>query len=220
MQLKWHGHSCITIESENSIIIVDPFITGNQMSDLDVDTLKVDYILLTHAHGDHVGDTVALAKNNNAKVVAIVELADYLEESYGVDVLRFNMGGTLHLDFGSVKLVPAFHSSSYNGIACGEAGGLIINVDSKRIYHAGDTALFTDMSLHKNIDYCFLPIGDTYTMGIEDAILAANLIDSQFFIPIHYNTFPEIQQSPERFVSGLKPLKGLIPEVGEGIITK
>ena len=219
MKISFHGHSCIQIcTNENHKIIIDPFINDNPMSDLDLDTLDIDYILLSHAHNDHFGDTIELAKKNDALVITNVEIADFLEAK-GVKVHGMNLGGQYKFPFGKVKLIPALHSSSLymdgETITLGNPAGFLIEMEGKRIYHAGDTALYSDMSLIAPIDLAMLPIGDNFTMGIDDAIKAAEFLNAKNVIPIHYNTFPIIDQDPHLFINGLKQSHGMIPKVGE-----
>lgn len=221
MKISWHGHSCIYIEtSSGHKIIMDPFISENPKSDLDIDHLKVDVILLTHAHNDHFGDTIHLARKNNALVVSTVEIADFVE-SLGVESFGLNIGGKYTFDFGTVELVFASHSSSLNyqgkNIPLGNPSGIIFEADGFRLYHAGDTGLFSDMKLIQNIDCAFLPIGDVYTMGIEDASQAAKWIQAKTHIPIHYNTFPLIETDPHKFLESAKPEHVSIPKIGEVI---
>ncbi len=218
MKIIWHGHSCISIETISGYrILVDPFITGNPTSDLEINRVKVDTIILTHAHADHVGDTVALAKRSNCDVICNVELADYLKEKHNLHAYGMNIGGQNKFVFGTVKFTQAIHSSSYEGQTLGVAAGVLISDEISTIYHAGDTALFSDLKLLPPVNCAFLPIGDYYTMGIDDAIKAATLIDSEMFIPIHYNTFSEIEQNPYEFINKLPDANGMVPEIGEEI---
>lgn len=217
MKISWHGHSCVRINTiSNYKIIIDPFVSGNDFSDLDLKTLKVDTIILTHAHKDHVGDTIEIAKRNNANVIAIVELADELA-THGISTHGMNIGGSYKTAFGSVKFVPAIHSSTYEGKPMGLAAGVLISDDISTVYHCGDTALFSDMSLVPHSNVCFIPIGDNFTMGIDDAVKAATIIDSDLFIPIHYDTFPVIEQNPYEFTNKLPQVNGLVPDIGEEI---
>lgn len=217
MKCSWHGHSVIQLELDSYKLIIDPFIEGNSLCDLDVDNLKVDYILLTHAHNDHVGDTIQLAKNNNATVIAMVELADYLSQ-FGIQTHGMNIGGAFDFPFGRVKFTQAFHSSTYNDgekdIAMGLAGGIMIDNGKHKLYHAGDTALFGDMKHIGPVDIAFLPIGDNFTMGIDDAVKAAKLIQCKTVVPIHYNTFPIIEQNPQDFIRKLEVGMGKVFEIG------
>ncbi|MHC0552213.1 metal-dependent hydrolase [Salinicoccus sp. CNSTN-B1] len=208
MELSYHGHSIIQLENEGSKMIVDPFINGNELTDLKVEDVKVDYIVLTHGHNDHVGDTVEIAKANNATVVAPVELADYLS-GQGVEAIGMNIGGKKSFEFGTVKYVHAFHSSSFteengNAIYTGMPTGIIIEAGGKKIYHLGDTGIFGDMKLITELngpfDVAFVPIGDHFTMGIDDASHAVNeFIKPDVTVPVHYNTFPPIKQDAQAF---------------------
>lgn len=210
MKISFHGHSVVKILTNTHTILIDPFITGNGQTDLIATEEKVDVILLTHGHNDHLGDTVELAKRNNATVIATFELANYIE-SFGINVHAMGIGGAYDFEFGRVKFTQAFHSSSYTTedgeiIYGGMPAGVLFTAQGKTIYHAGDTALFGDMKLigdRNDIDVAFLPIGDNFTMGPEDAAFAVQLLKPQIIVPIHYNTFPPIKQDPQIF-------KGLI----------
>ncbi len=224
MKITYHGHSIVKIETNGKTILIDPFITGNPLTDLSVETESPDYILLTHGHNDHVGDTVELAKKKDALVVAMVELADYLSWQ-GVKTHGMNIGGSFEFPFGKVKFTQAFHSTGLvtgeqNIIYLGMPAGLLLEIEGKTIYHAGDTALFSDMKLlgeRHSIDIAFLPIGDNFTMGPEDVAYAAMLLNAKTVVPIHYNTFPVIKQDPHKFVTLLEQGNGKVLEVGEAI---
>ncbi|ASS92150.1 metal-dependent hydrolase [Aeribacillus pallidus] len=224
MKVSFHGHSIVQIETNGKNIIIDPFINGNGQTDLKVEDVKADVILLTHGHNDHVGDTVEIAKRNDSLVVAIAELATYLSWK-GIKTHGMSIGGAYVFEFGKVKLTQAFHGSSYtednqNIVYTGMPAGILLTAEDKTIYHAGDTALFSDMKLigeRNEIDLAFLPIGDNYTMGPEDALTAAEWIRAKKVVPIHYNTFPVIQQNPEDFVSKLPDGVGLLLKPGETI---
>ncbi|MCL7747791.1 metal-dependent hydrolase [Halalkalibacter alkaliphilus] len=225
MKVSYHGHSVVQIETKNKRIIIDPFITGNQLTDLDAKELKVDVILLTHGHNDHVGDTIELAKRNAALVIAPFELATYLGWQ-GVKTHPMHIGGSHQFEFGTVKLTQAFHGSSFTVeeeqkiVYTGMPAGILFTAEGKTIFHAGDTALFSDLKLigeRNSIDIAFLPIGDNFTMGPEDATVASEWLQAKRVVPIHYNTFPVIEQDPVEFAENLSGKKGLALAVGESV---
>ncbi|MBF0754053.1 metal-dependent hydrolase [Jeotgalicoccus nanhaiensis] len=209
MTVKFHGHAVLSFNNNDTDVIIDPFINGNDLTDLTVENIKADYIILTHGHNDHVGDTIEIAKNNNATVIAPVELAAYVEAQGVENTVGMNVGGEGEYDFGKVKFVHAFHTSSYTDGEdvthyTGEPMGLILTINNKKVYVTGDTGLFGDMELiakrNGPIDVCFIPIGDHFTMGIDDAAYAINeLIKPTIAVPVHFDTFPPIKQDPEEF---------------------
>ncbi len=227
MKLSFHGQSTVYFEANGKSGIIDPFITGNDLSDLSVEDLKVDYIVLTHGHEDHFGDTVELANRNHATVIGSAEVANYLSTAKGIEnVHPMNIGGKWEFDFGVLKFVQAFHSSSLTNdegipIYLGMPMGVILELDGKTIYHAGDTGLFSDMKLiaeRHPVDVCFVPIGDNFTMGIEDASYAINhLIKPKLTVPIHYNTFPLIEQDPVKFKEAVYEGRVQILNPGEAV---
>jgi len=224
MKISYHGHSVVQIQTNGKNIIIDPFINGNQLTDLKVDETSPDVIILSHGHNDHVGDTVELAKKNNALVVANHELSTYLSWQ-GVNTHGMHIGGAHQFEFGKVKLTQAFHGSSYTTenneiIYCGMPAGILFMNEGKTIYHAGDTGLFSDMKLigdRHPIDVAFLPIGDNFTMGPEDAAYAAKLLRAKTVVPIHFNTFPPIKQDPFKFIEMLEDKNGKVLQPGEAI---
>ena len=223
MYVSFHGHSVVKIKTGDFTILIDPFISGNDLTDLIAENEKPDVILLTHGHNDHVGDTVAIAKANDSLVIAPFELAEYLEWQ-GVRTHGMHIGGAYQFEFGKVKFTQAFHGSSYvteknEIIYTGMPAGILFSAEGKTIYHAGDTALFGDMKLigeRHPIDLAFLPIGDNFTMGIEDAAYAVELLKPQAVVPIHYNTFPPIKQDPNEFKELVKHSNVHIWEAGQG----
>jgi L-ascorbate metabolism protein UlaG (beta-lactamase superfamily) len=225
MKVSYHGHSVVKIETGKAKIIIDPFITGNSLCDLDPDKVQCDVILLTHGHNDHVGDTVELAKRNNALVVAPFELATFIGWK-GCSIHPMHIGGAHEFEFGRVKLTQAFHGSSYTDeenqqiIYTGMPSGILFTAEGKTIYHAGDTALFSDLKLigeQNEIDLAFLPIGDNFTMGPDDAKVAAEWLQAKTVVPIHYNTFPVIEQNAKEFTSSLEGIQGKVLKPGEAI---
>ncbi|HWK24230.1 MAG TPA: metal-dependent hydrolase [Ureibacillus sp.] len=223
MQVSYHGHSIVKIQTNGKTILIDPFIRGNGLTDLKVEEEKPDVILLTHGHNDHVGDTIELAKANNSLVVAPNELAGYLGKQ-GLNVHPMGIGGAYEFPFGKVKYTLAFHGSVYETenevINAGNPGGILFFAEGLTIYHAGDTALFGDMKLigdRNTIDVAFLPIGDNFTMGPEDAAYAVELLKPKTVVPIHYNTFPIIKQDPSTFAELVKDSEVQILNPGEEV---
>lgn len=222
MHISYHGHSIVKIKTANHVILIDPFIKGNKLTDLIVENEKPDIILLTHGHNDHVGDTVELAKANDSLVVAPNELAVYLGWQ-GLRTHGMNLGGSKTFEFGTVKFTQAFHSSSYTTddneiIYTGMPAGILFTAEGKTIYHAGDTAIFGDMEMigkQHSIDVAFLPIGDNFTMGPEDAAQAVKLINPKLTIPVHFNTFPPIEQDPQKFKELVTEHEVKIMEAGD-----
>jgi L-ascorbate metabolism protein UlaG (beta-lactamase superfamily) len=196
--ITWLGHSAFALSIYGHAVLVDPFITGNPLATVDPATLAAEAILLSHGHGDHVGDTVAIAQRTHATVYCNFEIGNWLQARGVANVIGGNTGGTHYGDFMDVKWTLAFHSSSLpDGTYGGSPNGYLINARGKTLYFAGDTALFSDMALiaDANIDVAFLPIGDLFTMGIADSIKAIKLLRPRYVIPMHYNTFPPIMQN-------------------------
>lgn len=210
MKITFIGQSAFTFEADGKTVLTDPFIDGNPVATVKADTLNPTTILISHAHGDHVGDVVSIAKRTGAGVIAIVEIAEYLHGKGVENIKAGNFGGTIAFDGGTAKFVPAWHTSSFTDdgkkVAISIPAGFIIRFGGKSIYFAGDTGLFGDMKLigEEGIDLAILPIGDNYTMGPADAVRAAKLIGARHVIPCHYNTFPLIAQDPEKFSADLE----------------
>ncbi len=225
MKITYHGHSCFEIEAGGYRLLTDPFLTGNPLSVSKPEDLKVDFIILTHGHNDHVGDTVEIARQNDATVIAPFELSVWLGWQ-GLKTHEMAVGGGCSFEFGHVKLVNALHGSGFANeedkqiIYLGPATGFVLTAEGKTLYHAGDTGLFSDMKLigeENEIDVALLPIGDNFTMGPDDALTAAEWIRAKQVIPMHYNTFPLIEQDAKGFVKRLaeKGIQGSILEIGE-----
>ena len=204
MRLTYFGHSAFMLDDGAQSVLVDPFLSGNGLTGQDPSKLSPGTILLTHAHDDHVGDTVAIATRCGAAVVATFELANWAGVQGVADTRPGNHGGTVAFSGGTVKFTPAWHTSSRSdGSAAGVPAGLVVRFGGKTIYFAGDTALFGDMALiaDEGLDVAILPIGDTFTMGPADAARAVRMLRVPVVIPCHYNTFPPITQDPDTFKS-------------------
>lgn len=226
MEVSYHGHSVVKIKTMGKTILIDPFISGNELTDLTADNEQPDVILLTHGHNDHVGDTVEIAKRTGALVVAVAELATYMGFRGVENVHPMSIGGAYEFDFGRVKFTQAFHGSSYTEedeqriVYTGMPGGILFEAEGKVIYHMGDTALYSDMKMigeRNQIDVAFVPIGDNFTMGPIDAKTAVEWIGADVSVPIHFNTFPPIKQDPHAFVESLESKTGKVLEAGESI---
>jgi L-ascorbate metabolism protein UlaG (beta-lactamase superfamily) len=209
MEIRFLGHAAFELNDGSTRVLIDPFLTGNPKAAVAADELSPDALLLTHGHGDHIGDTVSIAKRCKPDVVAIVEIANELGEEGVENVHDPNLGGTVHFDWGWVKLVPAWHTSTTPKGTVNTPAGLIVHLGGKTIYHLGDTSLFSDLSLvsgmaaraggNGTIDVALMCIGGHYTMDRFDGVEAARLIGAKQVIPCHYDTFPPIETDAQAF---------------------
>ena len=222
MKITFHGHSCFIIEENSKTIAIDPFITGNPLAKISADQLNPDAILVTHAHADHLGDTIEIAKRTGALVVSVFELVGYCQSKGVENAHPLHIGGGADFDFGYVKLTIAHHGSGTDDGEIGNPAGVLLTIGDKTIYHAGDTGLFLDMKLigeMNNITAALLPIGGNFTMDTKDALKAVEFLKPQIAIPMHYKTWPPIDTNPEDFIKGLDGtgVEGKIISVGESI---
>jgi L-ascorbate metabolism protein UlaG (beta-lactamase superfamily) len=205
VDIRFLGHACFEITEGDARVLVDPFLTGNPKAAVEASEVDPTHILLTHGHPDHYGDVEDIAKRTNAQVVAIVEIANELTEAGVENVSDPNLGGTVKFDWGWVKLVPAWHTSTTPKGQVNTPAGMLIGVGDKVVYHLGDTALFSDLKLvaHRGdaIDVALMCIGGHYTMDRLDAVVAAEFVEAGTVIPCHYDTFPPIETDAETFKS-------------------
>jgi len=222
MKIKFHGHSHLQVFYNGGSLVIDPFISGNPAAKIKPDDIECNFVVLTHGHGDHYGDTESIAKRNDATVIAINELALYAG-SKGLKAHTMHIGGARNFPFGKIKFTIAHHSSTVpDGTDTGDSSGVLLTIDGKTIYHAGDTGLFYDMKLigeMNKIDCAFLPIGDNFTMGIDDAVKAVEFLNPAVVVPIHYNTFDVINADPNEFKRKVESIgkKCIIMNVGDEI---
>jgi L-ascorbate metabolism protein UlaG (beta-lactamase superfamily) len=222
MELTWLGHSAFRLDAGGKRIYIDPFLNGNpKCPESEAAPEKVDVIAVTHGHGDHVGDTVALAKHHGATVVAPVELADWLGSQGVENLLDPNKGGTVAVEDVRFTMTNAFHSSSTNdGTYTGEPCGIVVRAEGKSVYFAGDTCVFGDMALIGRLykpDLAVLPIGDHYTMGPDQAALALELLGVNRCVPCHWETFPPLVGRPETLQELADGVKIEMIEPGESL---
>ncbi len=220
----WHGHSCYTIDIDGTKIVLDPFFSGSPVAKVSADDVEADFVLLTHGHGDHFGDAIEIARRTGATIVAPNELAVYCGEQ-GVTAHPMHIGGGRDFPWGRLQLTIAHHGSAlieeggrplYLGSPC----GFLLKTETNCVYFAGDTGLFLDMKLigeRNRIDLALLPIGDNFTMGVEDAVTAAQYLNPKVAIPMHYGTWEVIDTDPEEFVAGTEKIgvRGVILQVEE-----
>ncbi|MBT0608536.1 metal-dependent hydrolase [Aequorivita echinoideorum] len=224
MKITFYGQNCLGIELKGINLLVDPFITGNDLAKdkINIKDLKADYILLTHAHQDHTLDAEEIAKNTGATIISNYEISNHYEDK-GFTVHPMNHGGSKKFDFGKLKYVNAIHTSSFpDGSYGGQPGGFVLEGERKNIYIAGDTALTMDMKLipmQTKLDLAILPIGDNFTMGIDDAITASDFVECDKVLGVHYDTFGYIEidheEAKRKFYDAGKDL--MLLEIGESI---
>lgn len=223
MKLKYFSHSAFQLTTKSGkIILIDPFLDGNPTSTVKASDVNADYIILTHAHGDHVGDAFSIAKRCNSTFICVNELANYCADK-GFTAHNMHIGGGHNFEFGRVKFTIAHHGSmTPDNQYAGEPSGVILSIDGINLYHTGDTGLFYDMKLIGEmtaLDYMLLPIGDNFTMGITDAVKAVELANPKFAIPMHYNTFPVIAADPLEFKKKIEIIgkKCIVMDFGQEI---
>lgn len=213
LNFNYYGHACFQLDDGKYKLLFDPFLTGNPAASIHPDDVEADYIFITHAHSDHVGDAYEILTRTGATAIGIPEVTDFGGEN--VKAIGMNLGGTLYLPFGFARMVPALHSA---GVAGGTPCGYVIAIGGKKIYFAGDTCLFSDMKLigeRDKLDYAILPIGDHFTMGVEEAAKAVEFLGAKNVIPVHYNTWDVIKQDPEIFKKLVRGANVFIVKPGE-----
>ena len=221
MDIRFLGHAAFELTEGDTRVLIDPFLTGNPKGAVSADEVEPTHIFLTHGHADHIGDTAEIAKRTGAQVVATVELANELQEDGVENVSDPNIGGTVEFGSVSVRLTPAWHTSTTPKGTVNTPAGLVITMGDTTVYHLGDTALFSDLQLVKardNIDVALMCIGGHYTMDRTDAVDAAELVGAKTVIPCHYNTFPPIETDAEAFKSDVESATGssvVVLEPGE-----
>lgn len=226
MKIRYLSHSAFLLSGGGAVVAIDPFIEGNPNSPVSVGDVKADYVIVTHAHWDHLGDAAAIARAHNAMIISTAEVAAWCEQQ-GLNAHSMHIGGGYNFPFGRVKLTIAHHGSSLpdetgKRVTVGVACGALITMDGKTVYHAGDTGLFLDMKLigeMNSIDAALLPIGDNFTMGLDDAVKAVEFLNPELAIPMHYDTFDVIHADPAEFAAKVEALgkKARVLAFGEEI---
>jgi L-ascorbate metabolism protein UlaG (beta-lactamase superfamily) len=202
IELTYHSHACFSIDVGGTKLLIDPFLSGNEQADVTAEEVEADYVLVSHGHGDHVGDTVAIAKRTGAMTISNFEIQSWLLAQGVESAHPLHIGGGYDFPFGRVKLTIAHHGSALpDGSYGGNPAGFLLTLNGRKIYHACDTGLFYDMKLigEEGLDVAILPIGDNFTMGPDDALRAVKLLEPKVVIPIHYDTFDVIKQNPHAF---------------------
>lgn len=224
MKLTFYGHACFSIELEGKTLLFDPFISPNELAkDIDINAIKADYIFISHGHEDHLADVEAIAKNNDSTIVSNFEIISWLGNKGLTKAHPMNHGGSWSFDFGKVKYVNAVHSSTLpDGSSGGNPGGFVVETKEGNFYFAGDTALHMDMKLiplFTTLDFAILPIGDNFTMGITDAIMATQFVETDKVVGVHYDTFGYIKIDKEIAVKKFKSnqIELHLPAIGETI---
>ena len=211
MELRYLGHAAVQLSDGETTLLIDPFLTGNPKGAVSAEELEPDVILLTHGHADHLGDAVAIAQRTGAPILAITDLARELDTE-GVQTFDPNLGGTVTFDWGWVKLVPAWHTSTTPKGTVNTPAGLLIKFGDTVVYHLGDTCLFSDLKLvgqrGDRIDIALVPIGGHYTMDRIDAVTAVEFVDPRLVIPVHYDTFPPIETDAQHFKADVEANTG------------
>jgi len=222
LKVTYFGHSAFRLFDGSTTVLIDPFLSHNPAAKMKPEDVSADYIILTHAHGDHLGDALAIAKQHDATIIAVYELANYCAAK-GIKTHDMHIGGGYNFKFGRVKFTIAHHGSSTpDGAYMGSPAGAIITIGGKNVYHCGDTGLFYDMKLIGEltpIDLMLVPIGDNYTMGVDDAVKAVELANPKCAVPMHYNTFDVIKADASDFRKKLEGInkKSIIMNCGETI---